>query len=179
MAVSCQQTTIFSSANPTYELREILDKLMKAIITLKKVSLLIIFIGLCLAVLSDKSAVTITLLTLGICMFILNELLPKLEGRFEIGPNGFIGTLASARRVDNNSNALQKHDQTSPLATLTLPELQIKGGAQSAEVSWSGMGNSPPFKLTEAGNFSLTVDYVIPNGEKFQVTVPIKFHQAR
>ncbi|MGR8980211.1 MAG: hypothetical protein ACU84H_08990 [Gammaproteobacteria bacterium] len=159
-------------ASRKIELGKKFRSLMKTIISLKYTSLLIIVIGLCLAFTSDKTAVTVTMLTLGVCMFILNELLPRLEGKLEIGPKGLSATLSEAKLV------AQKSIQSSPPATLTLPKLQIKGGTQSAEISWSGMGKSPPFKLTEAGNFSFTVEYIIPNGKKFQVSVPIEFHQT-
>jgi hypothetical protein len=144
-------------------------------LSLRNVGLAILGLGILLALLSDKAAVTIALLTLGLGAYALGELIPRLEGSFKLGPGGFAGTLASARPVESTT---QPTVQIKQLPSLTVPKMQIRSKAKLADVAWPNTRIAPA-TLQEGDALNLTVDYKTPSGERFQVVLPVEFKEIQ
>lgn len=147
-------------------------------LTLRRIGLGLLVAGLALAFVADKAAVTVALLTLGTCLFAFHELLPRLEGKVEIGPKGFTATLASSRVADVSASQ-KPPPPSSEVAVIKVPKLQIKSASKVAEISAVGNPGFVPVPLIEGDSLNLTMRYKTEEGQQFQIEIPVEFKEAK
>lgn len=129
-----------------------------------------------LAFFTDKTTVTIAVLTLGVCGFAFGEVLPRLKGKFELGPKGLKGTLDAATVKEVKVTKPQKLKFKKPDDGLTFPELLLQADAPSLHFTLGKVGT--PMYLVDGDSLQTTVDYRTAEGEEFRVMLPLTYRNS-